>query len=163
MLIRAPALRTVRRRSSKHWKIHALVPPRCSTFPHRLQKVIWPKNHETKKVLKINHEEVNYAHAGQPSGLNFSQKLLIKNPIFLQTTHFENLNFDKIHNFKVLFFTRFTFWKSHFWQIHIFKNLIFHKIHISKFAYLTKFTFPKYLFSQNSHFQIHIFDKIHIS
>ena len=38
--------------------------------------------------------------------------------------------FHKIHNFKILFFTKFTFSKSHFSQNSHFQSPIFHKIHI---------------------------------
>jgi len=50
-----------------------------------------------------------------------------------KNSHFENLNFDKIHIFKVWFFTKFTF-----------SILIFTKIHIFKVWFFTKFTFFKH-------------------
>ena len=56
-------------------------------------------------------------------------------------SHFEILIFDKIHNFKVSFLTKFTISKSHFHKID--------KIRIFKVSFFTKFTFLKYHFSQN--------------
>ena len=50
---------------------------------------------------------------------------------FTHNSHFQNLIFDKIHNFKISFFTKFTISKSHFF---------------------TNFTFSQSHFSQNSHF-----------
>ena len=49
----------------------------------------------------------------------------------------------KIHILKTSFLTKFTFLKSHSWQISHFENLIFHKIHISEISIFTKFTFLK--------------------
>ena len=47
-----------------------------------------------------------------------------------KNSHFEILILDKIHNFKVSFFTKFTLSKSHFPQNSHFQSLIVHKIHI---------------------------------
>ena len=81
--------------------------------------------------------------------------------------------YPKIHILKILFLTKFTFWKSQFWQNSHFEKFNFHKIHIFKEWFFTKFTFSKcdcsqkFLFSkcdfsQNSHCQIVNFHKIHI-
>jgi len=59
--------------------------------------------------------------------------------------------YPKIHNFKISFFTKFTFSKAHFWQNSHFQSLIFDKIHIFKISCFTKFSFSKSHFSQNSH------------
>ena len=64
-----------------------------------------------------------------------------KIPHFIQKSHFENINFRKIHIFQSSFFTEFTCSKSHFSQNSHFQNLSFDKIHI----YETPF-------SHNSHF-----------
>ena len=58
-----------------------------------------------------------------------------------KNSHFENLIFDKIHNFKISFFTKFTFPKSHFSHNSHFQNIIFHKIRIFKISFFSKFTF----------------------
>ena len=84
-----------------------------------------------------------------------------------KNSHFENLIFHKNHNFKVSFFTKFTFWKSHFSQNSQvqnlnfsqksqFQSLIIYKIHIFKVSFLTKFTFLKVSFFT----KIHIFSSI---
>ena len=69
----------------------------------------------------------------------FIQKLSFWKSHFWQNSHFQNHIFDKIHNFKISFFTKFTFSKSHSF---------------------TKFTFSKSHFSQNSHFSYIIFKGI---
>ena len=63
-----------------------------------------------------------------------------------KNSHFKISFFDKIHLLKISFLTKFTFWKSHFWQNSHFANLIFNNIHNLDISFLTKFTF------WNSHF-----------
>ena len=79
---------------------------------------------------------------------------------FSQNSHFENIIFDKIHIFKVSFFTKFTFWKYHICQNSHFQSLIFDKNLILKVSFFTKFTFWKYHFRQNSRSQSVLFQKI---
>ena len=62
--------------------------------------------------------------------------------ILSKNSHFQNLIFHKIHHFKILIFTKFTFSKSQFSQNSHSKNPVFHKIHNFKVS----------LYSQNSHF-----------
>ena len=96
-----------------------------------------------------------------------------QNSYFWQNSHYQSRIFDRIHNFKIAFLTKFTFWKSnfsqnshfpksHFWQKSQFQNRIFDKIHSLKIAFFTKITISKSHFSQNSQFQNLIFRKCHI-
>ena len=95
----------------------------------------------------------------------------VKNPHFIKKSHFEIINFPTIHNFKLSFFTKFTFSKCHFSQNSRFQNLNFDKIHelqyqnfdkinIFKISFMTKFTFlktsilTKFTFSKSSHFSM---------
>ena len=67
-------------------------------------------------------------HWGKPP--QFVQKFTFSKSHFSQNSHFQGLIFQKIHIFKVAFFTKFTILKSHFSQNSHFKSVIFHKIHI---------------------------------
>ena len=71
------------------------------------------------------------------------QRIDFKN-ILSEMSHFENPIFDKIHVFKIPFFTKFTFSKPKFSQNSHFQNSIFHKIDIVKISMFTKFTFFKH-------------------
>ena len=57
-----------------------------------------------------------------------------------QNSHFQFLIFHNIHNFKISFFTKFTFSMPHFSQNSYFQSLIFHKMHNFKVSFSTKFT-----------------------
>ena len=82
-----------------------------------------------------------------------------RNLNLFKNSHFESLIFDKIHIFKISFFTKFTFSKFYFSQNSQFQSPTFHKIHMFKISFSTKFTILKYHFSQNSHFKNLIFHK----
>jgi len=69
--------------------------------------------------------------------------------IRISKSHFPHIS--HLH-FKVTFFTKFTFSKSHSLQNHNFKVSFFHKIRIFKVSFSTKFAFSKPHFSQNSYF-----------
>ena len=72
---------------------------------------------------------------------NFVQCLKVKSKVLHTRAKILNLSknspfeislFDKIRIFRVSFFTKFTFWKSHFSQNSHFQSLICHKIHFFK-------------------------------
>ena len=60
---------------------------------------------------------------------------------------FKNLNFHKIHIFKVSFVAKFTISKPHFSQNSHFQSLIFQRIHNFKVSFFTKFTISESYFS----------------
>ena len=72
---------------------------------------------------------------------------------------------NQTHWRKILFFSKNTFWKYHFWPNSQFQSLIFHKnshfenLIFRKFTFFKKITFSKSHFSQNSQFQNLIFHK----
>ena len=79
----------------------------------------------SRKVFCISHWGKNP---------QFIQKFTFWEYYFSQNSQFQNLIFDKVHNFKVSFFTKFTFWESHLSQNSHFQSLFFHKIQILKIS-----------------------------
>ena len=90
-------------------------------------KDFWPS-----QILLLSHFPTATHWGKKPQ---FIQKFTIWKSHFSQNSHFENLIFHKIHNFKVSLFDK----------IHIFQSVIFHKIHFFGPLILTKFTIFKRL------------------
>ena len=65
-------------------------------------------------------------HLSQSNWILHSSSHWGKDQFLYINSHFQNLNYRKNHNFKVSFFTKFTFSKSHFSQNPHFHSLIFH-------------------------------------
>ena len=71
--------------------------------------------------------------------------------------------YPKIHMFKIPYFKKFTFSKSHISKNSRFQNHIFHKNHMFRITYFKKFTFSKSHFSQKWHYRCQFFTKIAFS
>ena len=89
------------------------------TWNHEGQE--WPLKRAA--LLLVFSADAHTAHCGKNP--HFIQKSHFRNSQFSQNSPFQNHIFDKIHIFKITFFTKFTFLKYHIWQNSHFRKFTF--------------------------------------